>query len=449
MEKEVIIIGAGPAGLFAADKLVNHNIKPIIIDERTYCGGSGAYTDGKLIFHPEVTMDLDELKITEDRARELMQYIDQKFLQHGAPSHSTGEKTQAAEELEKRAKKYGVRFILGKTRHIGSDKTPVVINNIKRELEEKGAEFIQYTKVNEIKKDQGKFHLFCEDLKTSEKKQIQCDYLIVGPGRGGAYWWREQAKKLGVDYQYGPIDVGVRVEIPAEVFKEVAEISYDTKFHYHTHCHNDKVRTFCVNPEGFVTLEPKENGIEVDGENLLPVNGHAFSSKKSANTNFAILSTIKMTVPDSDATDLGRRLIVSMYKNGGGKPVAQRWGDLVRGSRSWPQTFYDKNRGYDKVNPTLKFFTPGDISLGYYGRFLNNIKEMIIKLDMIIPGVAHPSTIIYAPEIKFHDNRYTTNSNMETTIPNLFVAGDGCGKSRGIVGAALSGILAAEGVIKR
>jgi len=442
MNYDVVIVGAGPAGLFAAERLSKSNLKVAVVDERSIPGGAGAITDGKLIFHHEVSMDLKELQIEQPKAYELMEHVDKIFLKHGADENHSGKESEEAEELKKRAAKHRVRFILSKTRHMGSDNTPLIIKRFKTELENQGIEFYMKTKVNHILNNNN-FEV------NTNGETLEASKILVAPGRGGAYWFREQAKKLGVENRYGPIDVGVRVELAAETFDPVTDISYDAKFHYDTHCHGDRVRTFCVNPRGFVTQEPGENGIEHEGTILRPVNGHAMKSVTTDNTNFAILSTIHMTQPDSDSTMLGRRLIISTYSNGGGKPVAQRWGDLIRGSRSWPETFNDSKRGYDRVKPTLKNFTPGDISLSYYGRFCNNIKEMIKVLDKIIPGVAHPSTILYAPEIKFYDTKYATNQVLETNVPNLFVAGDGCGKSRGIVGAAVSGILAAEGILKK
>ncbi|MBT4334298.1 FAD-dependent oxidoreductase [archaeon] len=445
MEYDVVIVGSGPAGLFAADRLAKEDYNVLVIDERRSAGGSGTLTDGKLVYHPKVTMDLDELKISEKRARMFMDYIDDKFLEYGAdPSVGNGDKASLDKIIE-RSSEYNVDFIVGKQRHMGTDNTPKIIRKFKEDLESKGIEFKLGTKVDSISKD-GNIYV------KTDAETIECKYLIMGPGRSGAYWMRDQAEKLDIKHKWGAIDVGVRVELAASTFDPITDVSYDAKFHYNTLCHGDKVRTFCVNPHGFVTAEPKQNAIEYRDRSLRPVNGHSFKRKKSDNTNFAILSTITMTEPYADTTELGRNMVVSAYRAGGWKPLVQRWGDLKRGSRSKIETFLDPHRGFDRVIPTMSLdkITPGDLNLAYYGRFVDNIKEFIEVLDNIVPGTAHPSTLLYAPEVKFYDTKYATiGSTLETNVENIFVTGDGAGKSRGIVGAGLTGILAAESIINK
>ena len=447
MTYDVIIVSAGPAGLFAADRLANEDYQVLVVDERKSAGGSGTLTDGKLVYHPKITMDLNELKISEEKAKEIMEYIDGKFLEYGADPN-TGNGDQASlDKIIERSSRYNVDFIVGKQRHMGTDNTPKIIRRFREDLENKGIEFKLGTKVENITKgSQTKYQV------NTENGPIGCEYLIVGPGRSGAYWMRNQAGKLGITHNLGAIDVGVRVELAASTFDPITDVSYDAKFHYNTLCHGDKVRTFCVNPHGFVTAEPRQNAIEYDDKLLRPVNGHSFKRKKSDNTNFAILSTITMTKPYADTTELGRNMVVSAYRAGGWKPLAQRWGDLKRGSRSKHETFLDSSRGFDRVIPTMSLdkITPGDLNLAYYGRFVDNIKEFIEVLDNIVPGTAHPSTLLYAPEVKFYDTKYSTiGDTLETNVENIFVTGDGAGKSRGIVGAGLTGILAAEGIINK
>jgi len=445
MKYDVVIVGSGPAGLFAADKLANENYKVLVIDERRSAGGSGTLTDGKLVYHPKVTMNLDELKISEERANSLMEYIDGKFLKYGADPSTGNGSQESLDKIIERSNEYNVDFIVGKQRHMGTDNTPKIIRRFKEDLESNGIEFRLGTKVNSIEENES------IQVKIPDET-IDCKYLIMGPGRSGAYWMRDQDEKLGIEHSWGAIDVGVRVELAASTFDPVTDLSYDAKFHYKTLCHGDKVRTFCVNPHGFVTAEPKQNAIEYHEKKLRPLNGHSFKRKKSDNTNFAILSTITMTEPYADTTELGRNMVVSAYRAGGWKPLVQRWGDLKRGSRSKVETFLDPHRGFDRVIPTMKLekITPGDLNLAYYGRFVDNIKEFIEVLDNIVPGTAHPSTLLYAPEVKFYDTKYATiGDTLETNIENIYVTGDGAGKSRGIVGAGLTGILAAENIINK
>jgi len=212
-----------------------------------------------------------------------------------------------------------------------------------------------------------------------------------------------------------------------------------------TPTHQDRTRTFCTNPGGRVRVEMR-NGYRL-------VNGDALKKRKTPNTNFAILNTVSMTEPVQDTTEMGRKVMeFANFWGGGDSLVVQRWGDLTQGRRSRAETFSSALLGYDKMTPTLPLgpgVTPGDISYAYPGRIVDNLRETLLLLSRVIPGVAHPSTTVYVPEIKFYDTKYATDRYLETNVPNLFVAGDGVGKSRGIVGAALNGILAAEGILRQ
>ncbi|MBT3395094.1 NAD(P)-binding protein [archaeon] len=446
MTYDVIIVGAGPAGLFAAKILSKKKLKTLIIDERSIPGGAGALTDGKLIFDNRIGMELDELSIDEEKANSIIHYIENYFLKLGVPPEVSGIDAVRGEKIRKRAAKYGLNFILSKSRHMGTDNAHKIMKKFKEELGLRGVDFLMNTRVEKVNNEKKGFV-----VSTNHKKKFDSKYLLVCPGRGGSHWWRKQADKLGIKYKHGPIQMGVRVELPVETLKPITDVSYDAKFLFKSLSHNDGVRTFCVCPGGFVTLEPPQNGIPYRGKMLQPVNGHALSKMKSKNTNFAILVTLPLTKPESDPKEYIIRSVINTYENGGGKPIAQRWGDLIRGSRSKKETFDSVARGYDRVKSTMNTeFTPGDISIAYPERFYSAIKEMIIQLDKIIPGVAHPSTILYIPEVKLCDTVYLTlKDTNETSVNNLFVAGDGAGKSRGIVGAGVAGILAAEGIIKK
>jgi hypothetical protein len=277
------------------------------------------------------------------------------------------------------------------------------------------------------------------------KGEFASRYLVAAPGREGAYWFREAARSLGVQTRWGAIDIGCRVEVALPVYDEITQVLYDPKFLFVTPTHGDRTRTFCTNPGGRVRVEIR-NGCRL-------VNGDALKKRKTPCTNFAILNTVSMTEPLQDTTEMGRKVVeFANFWGGGDSLVVQRWGDLTAGKRSKAETFHSATLGYDKMTPTLPLgpgVTPGDISFAYPGRIVDNLRESLLLLSRVIPGVAHPSTTIYVPEIKFYDTKYATDRHLETNLSNLFVAGDGVGKSRGIVGAALNGMLAAEGILRK
>jgi hypothetical protein len=259
--------------------------------------------------------------------------------------------------------------------------------------------------------------------------------IIAAPGRAGAYWLREEAKKIGIKLDYGPIDVGIRVEFPSVIYSEIASIMYDAKFRLYSKSYDDLVRTFCTNPNGFVVSEKFDD--------FVLVNGHGKRNSKSDNTNFALLSRVILTNPVEDTTKYGRDIAKLATTIGGGKPIIQRLTDFMEGRRStWERI------AKSLISPTLRDATPGDIAMALPHRIVMNLTEGISVLDKIILGLSSNNTILYAPEIKFYDTKYKVTPNMETTLKNFFVAGDASGHSRGIVYSVVTGILAAEGVLK-
>jgi hypothetical protein len=265
------------------------------------------------------------------------------------------------------------------------------------------------------------------------------DYLLVAPGRFGMMWLAEQANKLGVKSHYGPIDIGVRIEVKSEIMNEICEIQRDPKFHIYTKTHDDHIRTFCTNHEGYIVMEAYEDG-------TVGVNGHSYMNKKSRNSNFAFLNRVNLTQPLEDSTRFGKAIANIATTLGGGKPIIQRLRDLRKGRRSTEKRLKKSN-----VIPTLSYnaITPGDISLAYPGRLVDNIVEGLDALDKVIPGVASDSTLLYAPEVKYSAKEIEVNDDLETAIPNLFVAGDGAGLTRGIVAAAVTGLIAARAIETR
>jgi len=448
----VLIIGAGPAGLFAAHELSkNSKLSVTVVDwgreiEKRTCpavetgkcigckpchimcglGGAGGCSSGILNLRHDIGGDLSKLTKSVPKAEKLVKEVDELFVEHGAPKEVHGTGSKEIEQLTRRAAAAGVRFIPIPQRHIGSEYLPDVINSFKRKLEKQGVKFMFNSKVEQI----GKSEVIIKG------KRIRAKYILVASGRVGADWFAEQAQILSVKLTHGPIDIGVRVEVPAAVYEPVVKVNRDPKFHIRTKTFDDFVRTFCTNHQGFVMEERYDDHVGVNGQSL--------RAKKSQNTNFAFLVHIELTEPVTDTTAYGQSIAYLATTIGGGRPLLQRLGDLRAGRRS---TWERIKRGH--VVPTLRSVTPGDISMALPGRVVTDITEGLEHLDEVAPGVAEDSTLFYAPEVKLYAMQIHIDENMETNVPNLFVAGDGAGLSRGIVAAAATGLLASRGIIAK
>lgn len=452
MKFDVVIVGAGPAGMFAAYELSSKtSLSILVIDqgrdvkdrkclnhEYSYCkrcnpcnimcgiGGAGALSSCLLNLHPQIGGNLISL-VGEREAWNLIRYIDEVFIKHGAPDRIYSAKKEEAEELERKAAAIGVKFIPITQRHVGTDLAPRVIEKIKATLERNGVKFLIQRKVESFKE---------KEVKLINGSKIETEYIILAPGRVGAIWLSEQLKRLGVPIYPTPIDIGVRIEVPSLVMEPIVNVSRDPKFYIYTDTYDDFARTFCVNHQGFVVKEVYDS--------YIGVNGHSFWEIKSQNTNFALLIRVTLTKPLEDTLSYGKSIAMQTTVLGGGKPLIQRLGDLWLGRRStWSRL--DRSN----VKPTLRDVTPGDITMAMPHRIVTDILEALEKLNKIIPGVATSSTLIYAPEVKFHANKPEVNKFFETPIEGIYVAGDGAGLSRGIVMAAATGIIAARGIIEK
>ncbi|MEE8167878.1 MAG: NAD(P)/FAD-dependent oxidoreductase [Candidatus Hydrothermarchaeales archaeon] len=453
MGYDVAIVGAGPAGLFTAYELTKQRkLKVAIVDmgkdvDKRHCpmedtgaciqckpcnimsgvGGAGGLSDGTLNIRPDIGGNLYEF-MNEKDAWELIRYVDKIYVKNGAPDKLYKATKAEDEELSRKAASAGIEFIQIPQRHIGSDYTPQVIAAIRDNLKKKGVTFFLKTKVSDLLDGGG--------IELSTGKKIKSKYVVVTPGRSGASWIVKQAKSMGIKIRHGPIDVGVRVEVPGIVMDPVCKINRDPKFHIKTKTYDDFVRTFCVNHRGFVVKEVYQD--------YIGVNGHSLRDLESNNTNFAFLTKIELTEPIENSTDYGESIAKTATTLGGGDPLIQRLGDLRRGRRSTRKRI---NAGL--VKPTLTGATPGDIAMVMPHRIVTNILEGLERLDRVIPGVASDSTLLYAPEIKFYAMRVEVGRSMETSIPNLFAAGDGVGVSRGIIVASATGIMAARGILEK
>ena len=389
-------------------------------------GGAGGMSSGILNLRYDIGGDLSELTKDKEKAEALVREVDDIFVEHGAPKEIYGKNSAGIDDLTRRAAAAGIRFIPILQRHIGSEYLPDVINSIRYKLEKNGVKFVLNSKVERIGKGEA----------VVNGKTIKTDYILAAPGRVGADWFAEQARALGVKLTHSPVDIGVRVEVPAVVYDPVVRVNRDPKFHIRTKKFDDFVRTFCTNANGWVMEERYDDHVGVNGQSL--------RDKKSNNTNFALLVHVGLTQPVTDTNAYGRSIAYLATTIGGGRPLLQRMGDLRMGRRS---TWERINRGH--VVPTLKSVTPGDISMALPSRIVTDIVEGLELLDKVVPGVASDSTLLYAPEVKLYAMQINVNQNMETSVPNLFVAGDGAGLSRGIVTAAATGLLAARGIINK
>jgi len=426
----IVIVGTGPAGLFAAYELASsHDVT--IIEKTGYVGGSGLHSDGKLNFHPGIGGDLTEF-LDEGQAWDLVAQIHDTFKGLGAPPASYDE--AKLRQLEARAAKAYIKFVKIRQSHIGSDHLHEFMSNMRKTLENEGVNIALETEAREILKEGGRVIAV-----ETDRVQYAADAVLLAPGRVGSRWLINVMERIGVKMQFNPVDIGFRVEVPNEVMHELVHdySCWDPKFHIYTPSYDDFVRTFCVCPRGFVVREAYE-------DELFGVNGHSMRDTGSPNTNFALLVRVSLTSPLENTTEYGRRIAQLANTLGGRHPLLQRLGDLRENRRS---TWDRINKSY--IEPTFRDVTPGDISMAYPQRIVKNLLEGLEMLDRVMPGINSNSTLLYAPEMKFYAMRIQTDRHLRTAIPNLYVAGDGAGVSRGIVGAAATGIIAARGIVAR
>lgn len=431
----VLIIGSGPAGLFAAIELERLGVDGIAVADRNPYTAGGLLNDGKLNFDCRIGMDLDELRIDDETARRMMEEIREVFIRFPKCKQVTfPDRNKKIEALGEIAKENGAQFIAPEQWHWGTDNGKAVVDYLRSHL--KKTKFLLGTTVDSIvPQSSGTYHVLFS--RGQKKSRCATKIIMAAPGRSGAYWFRDLAASLNIRHNFGPIDVGIRVELNRKFYDDVTDVVYDPKFIFRTTRHGDKVRTFCTNPGGRVRPE--------DYCHFKLVNGDALSRRKTNNTNFALINTVSLTAPFSDTTEFGQMIAKQFFLLGGGKPIVQRVGDFREGRRSSEATFNSSSRHFEVCRATYNA-TPGDITLGLPARIVDNLWESLKKIDKIVPGILHPSTLLYAPEIKFFDTHFITDKNLQTNSPGIFVAGDGAGKSRGIVGAGISGIIAARGI---
>jgi len=445
MNYNVVIIGAGPAGIFAALTLADLGISEILLLEQgkdlsqrkgqnpadRLCGwgGAGAFSDGKLTLSTEVGGALKDF-IEDSVLHQLLKSTDEIYAAHGAPDRIFGENWVQVEELADRARLAGLELIPNRIRHIGTDNCRSVLERFRKSLAER-IEISTESEVEELIADHGRI----QGVRLADGRSIGAKFVVVAPGRSGARWMKRQAESLGLKTRATSVDIGVRVELPAPVLKEITDTIYESKLVHYSKTFDEKVRTFCMNPYGEVVTE-ENNGI-------ITVNGHSYAEKRTDNTNFAILVSSVFTEPFDDPIAYGHDIARLANLIGGGV-IVQRLADLLAGRRSTRERI---DRCLTK--PTLSDATPGDLSFVFPYRHLLSIIEMLQALEGIAPGVYSRHTLLYGVEVKFYSNRIDVSSEMETAIGNLFAIGDGAGITRGLLQASVSGILAARAIANR
>ncbi|ADL08958.1 NAD(P)/FAD-dependent oxidoreductase [Thermosediminibacter oceani] len=454
---DVIIIGAGPAGIFTALELVDkdRDLEILILEKgrdidarlcpskekKIQCrncdpcsivngwGGAGAFSDGKLTLTTEFGGWLDEY-IPKEKVAELINYVDKVFLSFGATEMVHGTDQKKVKQLQRKAATADLRLIPAKVKHLGTEKCWNILREMRNYLGGK-VDIKTCAPVKTIKVDDDKV----KGVVTESGEEYTADYVVAVPGREGAEWFALEAQRLGLDMMINPVDIGVRVEVPAVVMEPLTDVVYESKLVYYSKSFDDRVRTFCMNPYGEVVIE--------NNSGLITVNGHSYADRKTENTNFALLVSKTFTQPFREPISYGKYIATLANMLGGGVLV-QRLGDLLSGRRSTPERI---KRGL--VVPTLKEATPGDLSLVFPYRHMVSILEMLQAMDKLAPGVYSQHTLLYGVEVKFYSARPALNSSLETQIRNLFAAGDGAGVTRGLAQASVSGVIVAREILNR
>ncbi len=449
---DAIVIGAGPAGIFAALELSRvGGLKLLMLEKgrdlgkrkcparETQCtlcpscdimsgwGGAGAFSDGKLTLTGEIGGWLGEY-VGAEELDGLLDRTDRVWLEFGADEHVYGPDPDDASRLQRAATLADMHLTIMRIRHLGTDRSPRVLGAMRRVLEDAGVEVRTGVSVARILAEEGRV----AGVELADGSRLSARAVIAAPGREGAEWLAGQATELGIRLSNNAVDIGVRVECPAPVMEPLTDHLYEAKLTYYSKAFDDRVRTFCMNPYGEVTTESYGD--------VVTVNGHSFAEKKTGYTNFAVLVSQCFTEPFKEPITYGRSIARLANLLGEGILV-QRLGDLKAGRRSTPHRMAESI-----VSPTLPSATPGDLASVMPYRHLTGILDFIETLDELAPGVASPSTLLYGVEVKFYSSRLALDADLMTSVEGLFAVGDGAGVSRGLVQSSASGLVAGRSV---
>lgn len=464
---DIIIVGAGPAGIFASYELMlkcpdkkvllidkghdindrhcpilEHKIKkcPIIGGEsgcKPACsmtsgfGGCGAYSDGKFNITDEFGGWMSEY-LDDEEVLDLIKYVDKINLEHGAPKEITNPLTDEVYEIERLGIAVGLKLLKGQVRHLGTEVNLEVLRSINKTLKN-SIDMAFETNVSDIIVKDG---VACGvELASGEK--IYSDYVMLGVGRGGSEWLRDTLSKYGINFKNNRVDIGVRVETNDIIMNDINKYLYEGKFIFNTSV-GTQVRTFCSNPSGHVVVE--------NHEGIMVCNGHSYHDVKlgSKNTNFALLVSHEFDDPFKDPNEYAKSIAHLANKLSGGSVIVQKYGDILKGRRSTKKRIEE---GF--VKPTLKEAIPGDLGLILPYNTMKSLVEMVQALDHVTPGIASDHTLFYGVEAKFYSDRVEVNNKFETVIKNLYVGGDGAGITRGLAQAGANGVAIARDIAKK
>jgi uncharacterized FAD-dependent dehydrogenase len=459
---DVIIIGAGPSGIFCAYELKEKqkDLSILMIEkgrrienrkcpkrETKVCvgckpcsittgfAGAGAFSDGKLSLSPDVGGHLPEI-LGYDKAVELIRESDNIYLKFGADKNIYGvDKAKEIQEIRRKAINANLKLIECPIRHLGTEEGYKIYNKLQTHLLEEGVEMMFNTMVSDLIIEDGK----AVGIITDKEESIYAPEIVSAIGREGSEWFSHICEKNKIDTQVGTVDIGVRVEVRDEVMEFLNKNLYEAKLVYYTPTFDDKVRTFCTNPSGEVATEYYENGLAV-------VNGHAYKSQeyKTNNTNFALLVSKNFTKPFRTPIEYGKQIAQLSNMLCDGRILVQTFGDFQRGRRTTEERLCRNN-----LIPTLKDAVPGDLSLVFPHRIMVDIEEMIMALDKVTPGIASDETLLYGVEVKFYSNKVVVNEDFETSIEGLRAIGDGASVTRGLQQASANGISVARSILQK
>jgi len=459
---DVIIIGAGPSGIFCAYELIKENreLKILMVEkgrpiEKRMCpkrttkqcigcqpcsittgfAGAGAFSDGKLSLSPDVGGNLPDI-LGYDKAMELIKESDDIYLKFGADTNVYGvDKEAEIREIRRRAINANLKLIECPIRHLGTEEGYKIYTRLQEHLLASGVTMMFNTMVKDIIIEDKK----AKGIITSKDETFYAEEIVSAIGREGSDWFSGICKEHGIETKVGTVDIGVRVEVRDEVMEFLNKNLYEAKLVYYTPTFDDKVRTFCTNPSGEVATEYYDN-------NLAVVNGHAYKSKdfKTRNTNFAILVSKNFTKPFKTPIEYGKHIAQLSNMLCGGRILVQTFGDFQRGRRTTEERLCRNN-----LIPTLKDAVPGDLSLVFPHRIMVDIKEMILALDKVTPGIASDETLLYGVEVKFYSNKVVVNTDFETSVKGLRAIGDGAAVTRGLQQASANGISVARSILAK